>query len=351
MVNLNKVNKYELGKSLMPEKIYKMKFKKNLENLYEKLYFDNFNYLFIFNFFALSVLLSLILYIIVYPYIYIYFNDYLTSTFIWKFIIIFLTYFFINLLIYFLVLFAFYFYNLSIFQKKQIEIEKDLPEFLDNLVSNLKGGISLEKALLRSVRKEQIVLLKEVSLINEKIMMGMVVIEALREFRLRYINSQIISRTFFLVEEGLKGGGNLSEPLEKISVNLKNIYLLNDEIKANAGGFSVVISVISIVVAPVLFALAITLLTFISNLFALLAKSGTSFMSATTVPEEFSTYLIVFSYAMIFLITTFSSLIVAQFKNEDIFVALKYLPFYVAIALIIYWQASNLLLGFFANIF
>ena len=57
MVNLKRINKFELGKLLIPEKIYKLKFKEELESLYEKLYFDNLNYYIITNFFTLSVTL------------------------------------------------------------------------------------------------------------------------------------------------------------------------------------------------------------------------------------------------------------------------------------------------------
>jgi len=351
MVNLKKLNKFELGEILIPEKIYKLNYKKELENIYVKLKFDNLNYLIITNIFFFSIIISLIIYILLFPNFYVWFNDYFESGFVWKFIVVFLLYFSINLIFYYSFLIGYFIYLTSNFTKNQVAIEKDLPEFLDNLVSNLKGGISLEKALLKSVRKEQKELLKEVTLINEKILMGLSVLDALDEFRNRYKNSAVISRTFFLVEEGIKGGGNLSEPLEKISKNLKKIYMLNDEIKANAGGFSVVISVISMIVAPLLFALAITLLNFIGNLFALLSQSGTDFLSVSSVPPEFSEYLILFSYAMIILITVFSSLITSQLKNEETYEAMKYIPIYIMVSLFLYWEFSSLLLSFFSNIF
>ncbi len=351
MVNLKKLNKFEIGEILIPENIYKLRYKQELESIYEKLYFDNLNYLNITNIFFISIIFSLIIYVFLYPYLYVWFNDYFMSGFAWKFIMVSSSFFVLNLVLYYFLLLMYFVSLTSKFTKNQVSIEKDLPEFLDNLVSNLKGGISLEKALLKSVRKEQDVLLKEITLINEKIMMGKTVIESLDGFRKRYINSPIISRTFFLVEEGIKGGGNLSEPLEKISKNLKKIYLLNDEIKANAGGFSVVISVISLVVAPLLFALAITLLNFIGNLFALLSESGTDLISISSIPPEFSEYLIIFSYAMIILITIFSSLITSQLKNEESYEAMKYIPIYIVISLFLYWQFSKILLSFFGNIF
>lgn len=350
MVNLKKLNKYEVGEILMPNKIYKLEFKKQYKKVYEKLNFDNFNYMIITNLFFLSIILSFLIYILIYPQIYIFFNDYISYSFLYHFLIILVTYFLLNLILYYILILGIFFRTSSKFRENQIEIEKDLPEFLDNLVSNLKGGISLEKAFLKSVRKEQKSLLMEVTLINEKIMMGSSAMDAIRGFRKRFEDSAIISRTFFLIEEGIKGGGNLASPLEKISANLKRIYILNDEIKASSGGFAVIIKGISLIVAPLLFALAITLLTFIGNLFALLSDSGTDFISVEGVPPEFTTYLIFFSYAMIILITFFSSLITSQLKNEQTYEALKYIPIYIGIALFLYWQFSKLLLLFFGNI-
>lgn len=349
-MNLNKVNKKEFGEALIPEKIYKLSYRDELEKLYEKLYFDNIHYSVISNIFALSQLLALVLYIFAYPTIYVYFYSYLTSGFTWKYIVIFLTWSAFSIVSYYLLLLSYFFYHDTKFQKIEKEIEDCLPEFIDNLVSNLKGGISLEKALLKSVRKEQTALLKEVTLINEKIMMGKSVEEALMEFKDRF-DSPILNRTLFLLDEGIKGGGNLAEPLAKISQNLKKLYELNEEIKANAGGFTIIIKAITLLITPLLFALALTLLTFIGNLFAILTKSSQEFSFLRPIPPEFSIYLQIFSYAMIVLITFFSSLIIAQLKNEKIYESIKYIPIYILISIFLYIEFSKLLLSFFGNIF
>lgn len=349
MVDVRKLNKSGLGEALVPKKIFRLNYREELSRLYEKLYFDNMNYFIISNLFFLSLVLSLIVYIFLYPNIMIWFDNAISSSFLNKIIIVFLSYFLVNLVIYYGVLLAYFIYNDSKFKRSEHEIEQDLPEFIDNLVSNLKGGISLEKALLKSVRVEQKALLREVTLINEKILMGMGVIESLKQFRERF-SSPIIHRTFFLVEEGLKGGGNLAGPLERISENLKRIYELDEEIKAGAGGFTIVIMAISVFVAPLLFALALTLLTFIGDLFTILARSGTDVIGVAAMPPEFGDYLIIFSWAMIIMITFFASLITSQLKNEKIYVALKYVPVYIIISVSIYYFASDILLGFFSGI-
>ncbi len=348
MVNLRLFQKEELGKVLIPEKIYKLNYKQELSNLYEKLYFRNLNYSVISNSFYISIILSLIIFIYIYPSLYENLSIYF-GMFFWKIIILFSSWFILNLFSFYLLLLGYFFYKDSIFKRAEHEIEMNLPEFVDNMVSNLKGGIALEKAFLKSVRPEQKALLREVTLLNEKILMGKDVLVALKEMRERF-ESAILGRTLFLIEEGIRGGGNLAAPLERISENLKKIYALDEEIKGNSSGFAVVIRAITIFVAPLLFALAITLLTFIGNLLELLSKVETTILVAGGVPEEFSTYLVIFSYGMIFLITFFSSLITSQLKNEKLYEAVKYLPVYIIISFIIYAQASRLLLGFFGSI-
>jgi len=351
MVNINKFNKEEFGKILIPEKIYSMEFKKELTEVYEKLYYNKINYLMISNLFFISIIISFIGYIVAYPSLsnYEFIQNFIGNSYVFKSIFIYVSFLIINILMYNSVLLGYFLYHEGKFKKAENEIEKDLPEFIDNLVSNIKGGIPLEKAFLKSVRPEQEALMKEVALINEKILMGKNVQEAMKEFRARF-QSPVINRTFFLMGEGIKGGGNLAAPLERISQNLKRISSLEEEIKGNAGGFSMIISAITILVSPLLFALSLTLLNFIGQLFSLLSEANTQLTMVTEVPVEFNQYLIVFSYSMIVMITFFSSLITSQLKNEKIYTAIKYLPIYITIAIVLFQTFSTILLSFFSDI-
>lgn len=349
MLMVKRLNKSEIGKALLPKKIFSLNYKQELEILHQKLYFDNLNYSIFASFFGLSIILAILAFFFSYPTIYVWFNDWITANILYRFLVMLVSWLVIHTGVYYLILLSYFVMHDSKFKKIEADIEHDLPDFIDNLVSNLKGGISLEKGLLKSVRPEQKSLLREVTLINEKIMMGLGTLQALKEFRERF-ESPIISRTFFLVEEGLRGGGNLAAPLERISQNLKKIYALQEEISSNSSGFALVIRAIVMFVAPVLFALAITLLTFIGNLFKLLSDTGDAISFAGELPQEFNDYLVFFSYAMIILITFFSSLITSELKNEKVYDALKYLPIYIVIAIVFYIFISDVLLGFFGSI-
>ncbi len=349
MVNVRRFNKEELGKSLIPEKIYRLNFKEEFEKVYEKLHFDHVNPYIITNFFFLSILLSLTTYIFIYPYIYSALNIYIELNFVWKFGIIFITWFLTSLSVYYLILLFYFLYHQNQFRRIQDEIERDFPEFLDNIISNIKGGISLEKAFIKSVRVEQEALLREVTLLNEKILMGETVNDALEDFKNRF-DSAIIQRTVGLIQEGLRGGGNLSVPLERISLNLKRIYYLDEEMKSNTSGFSIVIRMITVFISPLLFALALTLLVFIGDLLNLLSNSGADVFSTSTLPVEFPIYLKYFSFSMIGLIVFFSSLITSELKNEKAYEAIKYVPLFTLFSLFLYFFFSDVLLSFFSGI-
>ncbi len=53
---------------------------------------------------------------------------------------------------------------------------------------------------------------------------------------------------------------------------------------------------------------------------------------------------------MIILIVFFSSLITSSLKNEKAYEAIRYLPIYVLVSILIYKFASAALLGFFSGI-
>ncbi|MFP4402348.1 MAG: type II secretion system F family protein [Candidatus Nanoarchaeia archaeon] len=337
-----------LGKLLLPDYIFSLPYKKRLGIVYERVKSERVNENMIFFIFLTSFLISFSLYLLLFDRIYFLFSDYMESI-SYQFLIFTLFALIINICVYFASLIALLIYYDSTLKRYEEEIEKNLPDFLDNLVSNLKGGYGLEKAMTKSVREDQKALQREVQLINEKVLSGTSVADALSDLRDRF-NSAIISRTFFLIVEGLRGGGNMTKPLERISANLKKIYLLNDEVKSSVGGFTVIIKAIGGYLSPALFALAITLLIFIGDLLVLLSESEAQAVSMSEIPQEFVDYLVWFSYSIIILVSIFSNLIITHLNNEQTYRAFKSIPITILISCLIYYFLSNFLISYFSNI-
>lgn len=347
-MNKEIISKKTIGKLLTPKYIFSLPYKERLEIVYERVKSDRINMSIVFYVFLISFLMGFSIFLFLFDRIYFLFLEYMKST---PYQLIFLTILatIINLFTYFSSLFALLIYYDSKVKKYEEEIERDLPGFLDNLVSNLKGGYGLEKAMTKSVREGQMALQKEVQLINEKVLSGIPVIDALEGMKERF-NSPIVSRTFFLIIEGLKSGGNMTQPLERISTNLKKIYLLNDEIKSSVGGFTIIIRAIGSFLSPALFALAITLLVFIGDLIVLISAGESQTFDVSEIPEDFVKYLVWFSYSIIILVSIFSSLIIAQLQNEQVYRALKSIPITIVVSCSIYYFLSDFLIAFFSNI-
>ena len=251
----------------------------------------------------------------------------------------------------YIIVFIVYFYYKAVFEKIQREVEESLPEFLDNLASEIRGGVPLEEAILKSVRENQASLLKEVIIIHKKLTFGSDIKTVLNEFGEKFSTSSVISQTIFLIEEGIEGGGNLSEPLRKISENLKNKYQLHKEIKASSSGSILVIKLISQAVAPLLFALALNLLSFISDLLFLLGdNSNNSFNFLQNISPEFRNSLFVFSCAMIFLNSFFCALINITLKNEENIELVKLIPINLIISFSLFLTFNKILSSVFGNI-
>src|SRR3989344_8401954 len=81
-----------------------------------------------------------------------------------------------------LVMFSVYFYiDLRIYNRTK-EIEKILPDFLQYVASNLKGGMSFDKALWSAIKPRFGVLANEIEIAAKKVMTGGDVEDALQEF-------------------------------------------------------------------------------------------------------------------------------------------------------------------------
>ncbi|RME57355.1 MAG: hypothetical protein D6780_08555, partial [Candidatus Dadabacteria bacterium] len=74
----------------------------------------------------------------------------------------------------------YFFLDLRIYTRTR-DLELILPDFLEEVSSNLKGGMSFEKALWSSIKPRFGVLSHEIALAGKKVMTGHDIEDALRE--------------------------------------------------------------------------------------------------------------------------------------------------------------------------
>jgi len=331
----------EFGKAFVPKR-----FIPNLRKYMLKAGFNEVPYKFFGLLFYISALITTLIFIIfVYPYlkkfslieIYIYsFLSWFTVQLFFATLFILLVYFYLDLKIYF----------------RTKKMEEQLPDFLQVLSANLKGGMTFEKALWTAVKPRFNVLGSEMAKASKKVMTGYEIGKALTELADKY-DSLMLRRTIDLMISEVESGGNVAELLDRLVDNLKETKALKDEMSASAIAYVIFISVIVIVISPLLFALSlhllILLLGFISKISVATQRVPALpfvFSKSSINPDDFKT----FSLVAIFVISFFSSLIVSIVEKGDMKGGVKYVPIYVFGSISMYFFFLKVLGIIFGNI-
>ncbi len=331
----------EFGKAFVPKKAIP-----NLRKYLLKAGFNEVPYRFFGLLFYISALITTLIFIIfIYPYlkrfslfeIYIYsFLGWFVTQMFFATLFILLIYFYLDLKIYF----------------RTKNMEEQLPDFLQVLSANLKGGMTFERALWAAIKPRFDILGSEMAKASKKVMTGYEVSKALTELADKY-DSLMLRRTVDLMISELESGGNVAELIDRLVDNLKETKALKDEMSASAIAYVIFISVIVIVISPLLFALSFHLLILILNF---VAQISTATQRAAALPFVFSKVNVdpedfkLFSMMAIFVISLFSSLIVAIVEKGDIKGGVKYIPIYIFGSIALYFFFMKTLGTLFAGI-
>jgi len=320
----------EFGKAFVPKRLIP-----NLREYMLKADFNEVPYrMFGMMFYITALITTLIFVIFIYPYLsqkqFSLFGIYIFSFLGWFIVQLFFAAFFIMLIYFYL--------DLKIYFRTK-KMEDQLPDFLQVLASNLKGGMTFEKALWSSIKPRFGVLGSEMAIASKKVMTGYDVTKALIELSDKY-NSLMLKRTVDLMISEMESGGNVSELIDRVVDNLKEVKSLKDEMSASAIAYVIFISVIVIFISPLLFALSFHLLKLLVNFIDKIAFSSQNmhvlpFLSSgsSVKMEDFRR----FSIIALVVISFFSSLIVSIVEKGDMKGGLKYIPFYVGGSLIFYF--------------
>jgi pilus assembly protein TadC len=235
------------------------------------------------------------------------------------------------------ILLIYFYVDLRIYLRTK-KMEEMLPDFLQVVASNLKGGMSFEKALLGSIKPRFTILANEMAEVSKKVMTGEDISVALTELGEKY-DSPMLRRSIDLMITELESGGQIANLIDRIVKNIKETKVLKEEISASAVAYIIFIATIVIVIAPLLFSLSfhllIVILNFVSRLSAATGRAGALPFSVTEVvikPETFK----YFSIAAISTISFFSSLIVSIVEKGSIKSGLKYIPIFMLGSLLFY---------------
>ena len=330
----------EFGKAFVPKKFAPNLRKYLLKAGFNEVPYRSFGVLF----YVSAIITTLIFITFIFPYLkrFSLFEIYIFSFVSWFAVQLFfatlfilLTYFYLDLKIYF----------------RTKKMEGELPDFLEVLSANLKGGMTFERALWASIKPRFAILGSEVAKTSKKVMTGYEIGKALTELADKY-NSLMLRRTVDLMMSEVESGGNVAELLDRVVDNLKEIKELKDEMSASAIAYVIFISVIVIAISPLLFALSLHLLVLILGF---IGRISVATQSTTVLPFAFSKVkdpadFKTFSIAAISVISLFSSLIVSIVEKGDMKGGIKYIPIYVFGSMALYLLFVNILGKLFAGI-
>ncbi|PIY59789.1 hypothetical protein COY95_05205, partial [Candidatus Woesearchaeota archaeon CG_4_10_14_0_8_um_filter_47_5] len=175
----------------------------------------------------------------------------------------------------------------------------------------------------------------------------------LQEFADKY-DSPMLARSFHLIIEGIKGGGRISDLIDKIVDNIKETKLLKQEMVAANMSYIIFITIIVLVIGPALYALSYQLLIILSNLTSQLAASGSGAspmgglaMSEVSIkPEDY----VLFTRLSLIATSICSSMVVSMIRKGNVKGGVQYIPIFIVVSQVVYYFTLKGLSGMFGSL-
>lgn len=232
------------------------------------------------------------------------------------------------------------------------KIESAFPDFLQLMASNLRAGMTIDKAMLISSRPEFAPLDKEILIVGKDIATGRDIEAALLDMSKR-IKSEKISKTVLLIISGIRAGGNLAILLEETATNMRERSFVEKRAASSVLMYVIFIFLASSVGAPVLFSLSSVLVETLTNLLSGIPAVETSMnvpftLSSVNISVNFIKY-----FSLVFIIVTniLASLVLGLVSKGEEREGLKYLIPMLAISIIIFFAIRFSLSGVLAGLF
>jgi archaellum biogenesis protein FlaJ (TadC family) len=238
------------------------------------------------------------------------------------------------------------------------KMEESLPDFLTLMASNIRSGLTPDRALMVSIRKEFGPLTKEIEKAAKLAISGRPLDEAFQSIG-ENIQSVSFAKAIRLIVEGIRSGGNLAELLENTAADVRKFNAIKEEVNSNITIYELFLFIAAGIGAPLLHATANFLITIVFKVRELVSidteamsssqLSGLGLLKTTSslTPE------VAFSFSIISILvsTFFSSLAIGIIMSGRSESGLKYFPVLLLIALVVFFGTKAALETLFRLIF
>jgi len=264
----------------------------------------------------------------------------------------------VNSLVSFLIIFVlssiYIFIKAKLRESEKIKkMEAAFPDFLQLMSSNLRAGITVDRSLLLSARKEFAPLDKEITRLGKDLVTGKKIEEALQDMSKR-IKSEKIGKVITLLISGIKSGGNLSVLLEETSASMRERGFVEKRAASNVLMYVIFIFFATAIGSPILFGLSSVLVVVLSDILSTIPDISTTAtninlpftLSQINIPLNFIVY---FALAFMIAIDILGSLVLGLVSKGEEKEGMKYVVPLIAISVTVFFTIRILLLSYFSD--
>jgi len=230
-------------------------------------------------------------------------------------------------------------------------VENILPDALQLMASNLRAGLTTDRALLLSARPEFGVLSEEINNIGKKITLGEDITNALTEMG-KSFKSEKLKKTILLIVSGLRSGGELTDLLDQTAENLRQEKFLDEKIRTNVLMYVIFIFAAIGIGAPLLFGLSTFLVGVLEKNLELIELPETTSLPITLSKTPISSSFTI-TFALISLITTsiLGSLVLGLISKGREKFGMKFVPLLIILTLSIFFLTRFLISSMLGGLF
>lgn len=135
------------------------------------------------------------------------------------------------------------------------KVEDVLPDFLSLVASNIRAGLTSDKALIVSAREEFGPLTKAIYKAGKSSVTGMPLDQVMMQM-CEYINSPVLRKTIMLIVEGMQSGGDLADLLERTALDIRKFRSVRKEVNSIILNYELFILAAVTLGAPLLYSVS-----------------------------------------------------------------------------------------------
>ena len=230
--------------------------------------------------------------------------------------------------------------------------ERVLPDALRLMSTNVRAGLTIDKAMLLSARPEFGPFKTEIERTGRAVMAGQEIEGALAEIPTR-IKSEVLARTMKLIVEGIKSGGQIAELLDQTATDLDSQRLTDQEVRASVMTYNIFILFAAGIGAPMLFGIS-SYLTQVLGAHAGSFEIGARASEFSRIPigavgTTLSTeFIVMFSVICLIVSSIFGALIIGLIKKGTEKAGVIFIPILLGLSLGIFFVVRTVFGNMFA---